>query len=149
MGYVGRRRFPIDPRPVTRLALYILSPCLVFSLIVHSEVSATDSLELALVAAGSIALTAGVGTLGASMRRLDARGRSTHLLASMFPNGGTSFFSSAWSCMASKPRNIARDALHFSKEVSLVRSANFWSCRRDKSSRAQDQLYAMLSFLIE
>jgi len=88
IGYVGRLRFALDARPVTRLALYLLSPCLVFSSIVHSEISAANSFQIVIAATASMALTGAVGWMGASAQRLDPHARSAYLLVSTFPNAG-------------------------------------------------------------
>ena len=88
LGFAGRLRFGLDPRPVTRLALYVLSPCLVFSLIVRSEVSLANSLQMVLFAVSSMLLMGLVALLVAAVQGADRAARSAQLLVSMFPNAG-------------------------------------------------------------
>ena len=88
IGFAGRLRFGLDPRPVTRLALYVLSPCLVFSSLVQSEVSAANSVQMALFATATMLSTGLVGLAAAGLRGLDPASRSAHMLVSMFPNAG-------------------------------------------------------------
>ena len=88
LGFISRQRLALDPRPLTRLALYVLSPCLVFSSLVQSEVSAANSLQMAVFATGAMLLTGLAGFGYTLLAGLDPASRSAHILVSMFPNAG-------------------------------------------------------------
>ena len=87
-GYILQRRMHPDPRSLSRLALYILSPCLGFTTIAQSKI-ATDTLwRMAAVAALGLIAMVLVGTLAAGLLRLSRPDRAALQLSLALPNAG-------------------------------------------------------------
>lgn len=87
-GFALGRAFTLDLKTVTRISFYIFSPCLVFSSLLHAELSGGELGQLALftglVLAAMMALSAAAGLA----LRLDRRLLSTLIIAAVFVNGG-------------------------------------------------------------
>lgn len=87
-GYVLRRKVDLDVRSVNRLSIYLLSPALIFSLLVRVQVEATEALRIVafmvlfVVAIGAVALLSG-RVLG-----LETSATAALLLCTMFMNAG-------------------------------------------------------------
>ena len=143
LGYAGRRRFALDPRPVTRLALYILSPCLVFSSLVESEVSAANSIQMAVFAAGTMLLTGGVGLAVALLGGFDRSSRSAQILVSMFPNAGN--LGLAIVGLALGEPGVERAVVFFVTSAVLTNSLGVYIAASSRGSRrrALSQVFSM------
>jgi predicted permease len=88
VGYVLQRSLAVDVRSISRVALYALSPCLVFSSLVSSNL---DSLELLRVFGFVLTVMACMGALStvvARMLRLNQSQQSAFLLTTIFGNTG-------------------------------------------------------------
>jgi malate permease and related proteins len=87
-GYAMGKFLNVHPRPVSQLAFYIFSPCLIFNLLTTSQLNSEDVLRLSGFTIASIlslgALTLAVGQI----LRLERRLMMAVLLATMFSNAG-------------------------------------------------------------
>ncbi len=88
IGAWMRSRLVLDPPAISRLALYLLSPALIFSGISQTEASPR---ELGRVALGVVALVVVLYVLGlgvAAVTRMPASTRAGYLLSTVFMNSG-------------------------------------------------------------
>ena len=87
-GYLAARFAGADVRTLTRVAFFVLLPCLIFNLIVTSPISGGDVGRL-IAAAVIIISTMGVVAFAlAQLLRLSSTERAAFLLVVMFSNGG-------------------------------------------------------------
>ncbi len=154
LGFISRQRLALDPRPLTRLALYVLSPCLVFSSLVQSEVSATNSLQMAVFAAGAMLLTGLAGFGYTQPAGLDPASRSAHILVSMFPNAGN--LGLAIVRLAFGEPGVQRAVIFFVTSAVLTNSLGVYIAASSSGSRRRafrqvfrmPQLYAAAAALV-
>lgn len=88
LGYAIRRAFPLDIRSLNRLAVYLLSPCLVFVTLLRAEIGGADALRLAAVALLTVAAVLGAALLLARPLGLHGPQRSGFVLVATFSNAG-------------------------------------------------------------
>lgn len=154
LGFAGRLRFAIDPRPITRLALYVLSPCLVFSSLARSEVSAGNSAQMVTFATGTILLVGLVALIIARLQGLDPPARNARLLVSMFPNAGN--LGLAVDRLAFGEAGVQRAVLFFVTSAVLTNSLGVYIAASSAGGRrralkqvaAMPQIYAVTAALI-
>ncbi len=87
-GYLLQRRFALEPKTLTSVVFNILSPCLVFSSLVSSQLPAS---ELGSVALFTVICIATMGLLAFGVGRLlqlDRAATASFLLVIMFVNAG-------------------------------------------------------------
>jgi malate permease and related proteins len=88
LGVILGRCMEMDLRPISRMALYILTPCLVFSSLIKSQVSGNDMTRVILFL---LLVTAGIGLLSWLVARalgLSEVRENALLLSTMFSNAG-------------------------------------------------------------
>jgi malate permease and related proteins len=88
LGVILARCMEMDLRAISRMALYILTPCLVFSSLIKSQVSGGDMTRVILFL---VLITAGIGVLSwitARALRLSQVRENALLLSTMFSNAG-------------------------------------------------------------
>lgn len=88
VGFALEKWQRITSRQIAKVTLYVLSPCLVFSSLVKSTVSASEMGQIALFAASSMALLGVVAWVIARLGKYDRSAESAHLLSSLFMNSG-------------------------------------------------------------
>jgi len=87
-GYWLRRRFGLDLRTLSSVVFNVLSPCLVFSSLVSSQLPAEELAELAAFTALSILVMGGLAFGLTRLLRLGRTETATVLIVAMFVNGG-------------------------------------------------------------
>jgi hypothetical protein len=87
-GYALSRFTELDPRPLSRLALYIFSPCLIFTLITQSKLTNDDMLRMVVFATAIVFLVGALTLLLTKLFRFERRVTAAILLTSMFMNAG-------------------------------------------------------------
>ena len=87
-GFVLQRRLALDTRSVSRLSLYVLSPCLGFSTIAQSKVPRDAFWRMSALSALVIAAMVAVGLLIAVLLRYERSERSALQLTLAFDNSG-------------------------------------------------------------
>jgi len=88
VGFLLARRLHVDVKPLSRITFNALAPCLVFNLLVTSQVSAS---EFGRIVAFTILLVAAVGTVARLVAipfRLDRPALAAFLIVVMFSNAG-------------------------------------------------------------
>lgn len=87
-GYALQRWKHLDKQALSSVVLNVFSPCLAFSALVNSQLSAQDLGEMALFTVVSILLVGVIGLAAAKLLRLPRRETAAMLLLIMFVNGG-------------------------------------------------------------
>jgi predicted permease len=87
-GFALQRLLGIDPRPVSRIAFYLCTPALVFSLLVSTQIQAQDILRMMAFAALVMAIMAGLSWAATRALRLPAASAAAFVLAATFMNAG-------------------------------------------------------------
>lgn len=82
------RRVDLDPRPLSRLLIYVFSPCLVLDGITHADLDGREAMSLAGAALLLSGLLALVGWLVARLWHFDQRLESAFLLSIVLINAG-------------------------------------------------------------
>ena len=88
VGFWLRRGMGLDKQVLSKLSFNALSPCLVFSLLVTSQLPAGQLLQLALFALLSITLMGIVGAVAGRLLQLSRLDTVALVIALMFVNGG-------------------------------------------------------------
>jgi predicted permease len=88
LGYAFARRTHPDVRVASRLTLYVLSPSLVFSSLVESNVEGGEIMQIAVFASCMVVVMGLVGWSVARVLRLNSRQTAGFLLIAMFVNSG-------------------------------------------------------------
>ena len=87
-GWALGRQFNPDLRTVSRLSLYIFSPCLVFSAFTHTALSGGEVGQLALFTVFFNFIILALTIVAGITLRLDRRGLASLIIAAVFVNGG-------------------------------------------------------------
>jgi len=87
-GYVIKRRLPLDIRTVSRICLYILTPCLAFSSIADSRMSPEEMWRMATVSALVVLAMVLAGTFTAILLGLERQKRGALQVSLAFSNSG-------------------------------------------------------------
>lgn len=88
LGYLLGRVFPLDPRTLNRLSLYVLSPCLVFVTLLRTDIAGAAAGLLGLQMLLVMSATAICAWLASAIYRLTGPHRSGFLLTTTFMNSG-------------------------------------------------------------
>lgn len=88
VGYLASRYIQLDVRTVSQLVFYVFSPCLIFSLLVHSNLGNSDILK-GMLFSGAVILIAGLfAALTGMTLRVERRMLAAVIITSMFMNAG-------------------------------------------------------------
>lgn len=88
LGYIVGKQFAIDPRPLNRILLYILSPALIFKSMSTSKISAVEMLEIAEVAVIFVGLMGLLAYIVVGWQTRDFADRSAIIVGAICPNNG-------------------------------------------------------------
>jgi predicted permease len=87
-GYLLTKILKVSPRPVSQVAFYIFSPCLIFNLLTTSELSGQDITRMAGFTVATILILGGITWALGRIFRLERRLLVAVLLTTMFNNSG-------------------------------------------------------------
>ena len=87
-GYLAQRKLKLNITTIARLGLYILSPCLAFTSLTHSQLTAGNAFGCVAVMLVTTALLGGVGSVTGRLLRHDPAQNSAFLLSILFTNAG-------------------------------------------------------------
>jgi predicted permease len=123
-GYWVSVRWKLDPAPLSRIAFNVLAPCLIFRVIVDSEMATPSMLRmtgLALAVLSSVAVLCGVAAwaVGCARERIAAV-----VLVVMLPNAGN--FGLPTSLFAFGDAGLARASVFFITGSLLTFTAGVW-----------------------
>ncbi len=87
-GFFAQRKLHLNIAAIARLGLYILSPCLAFSSLIHSQSSGGSAAGMVVVILNVTLVLIIVGSLTGRYLKLTAAQSSAFLLATLFTNAG-------------------------------------------------------------
>jgi predicted permease len=110
-GLALGRRFVIDIRSLSRVAFYILSPCLVFVSLSHSTLTGGDVIRIGLVAMLTTGAVALIAYLAGSALKLERHLLISFMVAAAFGNAGN--FGLAANKFAFGDEAVARAVIYY------------------------------------
>lgn len=87
-GFALQRWIGVEKRPLSTIVMNVLSPCLVFSSLVGSQLPGDELVSLSLFAVFNVLLMSGVAYLSAWVLRLGRSETIALMVVTMFVNGG-------------------------------------------------------------
>lgn len=88
VGYLLQRQLQLDTRTISRVCLYVLTPCLAFDSIAHSQMPPDEMGRVVAIAVLNVLMMAGAGTLVGAALRMNRPQRSAMAISVAFPNCG-------------------------------------------------------------
>jgi len=88
VGYLLQRRLHLDIRTLSRLSLYILTPCLAFNSISGSQMAPDEIGRMVAISALNVISMIALGSITAGVLRLDRSRRSALAISVAFANSG-------------------------------------------------------------
>lgn len=135
LGYLFDRRFAPDIQTLSRLAFYVLNPCLIFSGLVGSSIPAGDLVRIAVFALLTFASAAAVAALIARLSAFDAPLTSAFVMVNLGTNSGN--YGLAINLFAFGDEGLQQAIVFFLISALLISTAGvFIAARGQKSSRA-------------
>lgn len=110
-GVLAGKYLKVSPRPVSQIAFYIFSPCLIFYLLTTNHMDNGDILRMSGFTAAGILILGGLALLLGYLIRLERRLLVAVLLTSMFGNAGN--FGLSLSLFAFGETALAHASLYF------------------------------------
>ena len=118
IGFLVVRYLGADVRTLSRVTLYVLTPCLIFNVLVTSDVSADEFGRLTLFALGTILGIGLIAWLVTRALRLDRVMTSAFIVVVMFSNGGN--YGLPLTLFVFGQEALARAAIYFVVSVVLT-----------------------------
>ena len=87
-GFILGRRIDLDPRTVSRVVFFLFSPCLIFKLLIESELEQSAILQMVAIALSSTIIIGGITFLISKLLKFNRRMLVAVLLTTMFTNAG-------------------------------------------------------------
>jgi predicted permease len=142
VGYLGRRLLKLDPKPFSRAGLYLLTPAVIFTSLMESQVTAEEGGRIILVV---FLLCAGLwllGSLQAWLLRLAPEDRSAFLLTSIFINSVNYGFPAI--LLALGPAGLERGVIFSVGHAFLSNTAGVYIAARGKAGDVRQSLRQVL-----
>jgi len=117
-GVIASRWLRLDKQVLSRVTLYILSPCLVFSSLIKSELNGADLFRLLMFVLIAAAITALVAWVMGKALSLGQKELSALLLAAVFANNGN--YGMTINQLRYGDPGLARAAIYFTITTALV-----------------------------
>lgn len=130
-GFVAARFLTVETQTLSRVSLYVLGPCLVFSKLVETALSGTDLAEIILFTVSGTLLALALSWLVARMMRLDRSTESAFLLSCTFVNSGN--YGLPLVLFAFGPAGLERALVYFVTGAFLVNSLAVFVASRGKA----------------
>jgi hypothetical protein len=117
-GFIVRRRMALDTKVLARITLYVLSPCLVFSSLVNSDLTGNDLLHITGFTVTASLLIGGAAFLIGRTIGLGPRERAALLLVSIFANNGN--YGITISTLRYGDDGLARAVIYYTVTTALI-----------------------------
>ena len=88
LGFIIQKLLKLDPRPLSQVTFYILSPALVFTLLLSANINGSQVLSMVGFAAAVVLLTVGVSFATSRILGLKGKRAAAFLLTAAFMNAG-------------------------------------------------------------
>ena len=123
-GYGLHRFVGLDKRPLSTAVLYVLSPCLVFSSLVNSNLPSSELGQLALFAVLNITFMGFIGLIAAFALRLTRPQVVALLIVVMFVNGGN--YGLTLNNLRYGPEGLSRAIVYFTTSTIVTYTFGLW-----------------------
>lgn len=130
-GFVAARFLTVDAQTLSRVSLYVLGPCLIFSKLVETTVSGTDLVQIIIFTVSGTLLALALSWLVARMMRLDRSTESAFLLSCTFVNSGN--YGLPLVLFAFGQAGLERALIYFVTSAFLVNSLAVFVASRGKA----------------
>ena len=137
-GYLSSKFLKVAPRPVSQIAFYIFSPCLIFNLLTTSQLSGEDISRMAGFTVLSILLLGALALLVGYLLRLERRVLVAVLLTTMFGNAGN--YGLSLNLFAFGEKALAQASLYFVTTAILIYTIGVFVASMGNSSISQSLL---------
>jgi predicted permease len=141
IGFALQKRIGIDPRPISQIVFYALSPALVFSLLVSTEISVNALMQMVALAVVNIIIIAALCYAIGRFRKLEAPLLSAFILTSSFMNAGN--YGLPLSRLALGESGLAWASIYFVTSAMMINSLGVYVASVGK----QSPLNALLGLL--
>lgn len=132
VGYLLQRLLKLDPRPISQITFYILSPALVFDLISASDISGSQVVGMMALAAIVVLATALVSVLASRLLGLSAEMGAAFLISATFMNAGN--YGLSLNRFAFGEDGLAWASLYFVASMMLTNSLGVYVASRGRST---------------
>lgn len=88
VGYLLGKRLHIDPRPVSQMIFYALSPCLIFTVLTQSQLNNSDILRMGGFALANLLIVGALAWGVTAIFKLERKLMAAVVLTAMLPNAG-------------------------------------------------------------
>lgn len=132
VGYLLQRLLQLDPRPISQITFYILSPALVFDLISNSDIGGTQVIGMMALATIVVLATALISVLASRLLKLSAEMAAAFLLSATFMNAGN--YGLSLNQFAFGDSGLAWASLYFVASMMLTNSLGVYVASRGRSS---------------
>ncbi len=132
IGFALQKRIGIDPHPISQIVFYALSPALVFSLLISTEISGNELMQMAALAVINIIVVAILCVVIGRVRRLEAPLLSAFILTSSFMNAGN--YGLPLSRLAFGESGLAWASIYFVTSAMMVNSLGVYVASVGKQS---------------
>lgn len=117
VGFIIRRNFPVDPKTISTLMFYVLSPCLVFSVLVVSDIGGGEFIALYFVTILFQVIMAALAYGAMQVLNANPLERANVILASFCLNAGN--FGLSLIAFAFGDEVLARAAVVFAANITM------------------------------
>lgn len=110
-GYLLSRWLKADPRTLSQVTFYIFSPCLIFEILIESQVSENGIIKMLLLAWGVLAIIGLLAWLTGKVLKFERKMLVAVMLTSIFMNSGN--FGMSFNLFAFGQEGLAQSGLFF------------------------------------
>lgn len=132
IGFALQKRIGIDPRPISQIVFYALSPALVFSLLTSTEISVNELMRMAALAMANILIIALLSYIIGSFRKLEAPLISAFIISSSFMNAGN--YGLPLARLALGENGLAWASIYFVTSAMMINSVGVYVASVGKQS---------------
>lgn len=132
IGFALQKRIGIDPRPISQIVFYALSPALVFSLLTSTEISVNELMRMATLAMANILIIALLSYIIGSFRKLEAPLISAFIISSSFMNAGN--YGLPLARLALGEHGLAWASIYFVTSAMMINSVGVYVASVGKQS---------------
>lgn len=133
VGFLLQRLLRLDPRPISQITFYVLSPALVFNLLTASDIGGSQVLGMMALAVLVIIATAGLSLVIGRLLRLEPSLAAAFLISATFMNAGN--YGLSLNQFAFGEPGLAWASLFFVASVMMTNSLGVYVASRGRSGR--------------
>lgn len=133
VGFLLQKQLRLDPRPISQITFYVLTPALVFNLMTASDIGGRQVLGMMTLAVVVIIATAGLSLLAGRLLKLEPSLAAAFLISATFMNAGN--YGLSLNQFAFGELGLAWASLFFVASVMMTNSLGVYVASRGRSGR--------------